>query len=80
MKNTTVVPNQPGVNTFSVELSEDLQLNAELAKKIVDTWYTTGEGYNYDVEPSKPNNAGKFIVPHIDIHNNVFRVHGKSLY
>jgi len=66
IKNTSNVPNQPGVNTFSTELSENSKLDAKLADEIVDKWYNTGEGYNYDVGTTViPNNAGKFIVLHM---------------
>jgi len=59
---TSEVPNEPGVNTCSIELKNISKLDVQLAEKIVAYWYNTGKHYNYDVEPtSEPDKAGKLI-------------------
>jgi len=52
-----------GVNTFSDDITDESELNAELAEKIVSFWYKKGINYNYLDEPSN-NDAGKLIAPH----------------
>jgi len=60
---TTVDHSVCGVNTFSIDIKNESELNAKLAEDIVATWYDKGANYNYLEEP-KNNDAGKFITQH----------------
>jgi len=49
---------------WEMEFVDGSNLTKEIAFKVVDDWYQTSEGYNYDIEPST-NAAGIIIVEHV---------------
>jgi len=57
----SVVTEMYGVNKYSKHIANKSEINAELAKEIVQFWYNKGARYNYTREPIN-NDASKLIV------------------